>query len=476
MSARSFSVIDGADTSTPGRLIPLWLDIGPPCTTRATTRGGCTSSTTRSRRPSLIRMRSPTFTSVASSPYVTGTSPASATASGASTMSLPSSSMIGAGRSPMRIRGPWRSPSIATGRPTSLAMTRTALMTSACCSCVPCEKLMRATFIPAVMSARKTAGDDDAGPIVQTILVRAIWREMLGGVEGVEVVEAVELLTRPSPRSLRSPRQPWSPRLSTPHHLLLETLQQTLERFLERGEPVDQQLVGHGGERNAQRLEIGDCAPLAIDVRVDRASDDAVIAERINGLRRHRVDGVGTDEGLDVHHVPVRRILGAGARPEGALHARALGGERLPSGARKALLEQGVGELRVGDSRATPQRPKPLGVAGRRVRQASVDAFVDLGVDAAHEEAGNGCDPIHRLAVTHAVLEPTKVGLDDVRVGVEREEQRDVDVDAVGDEAAGGNRAIAGAGHLDHDVRTADHCPQATRFCQRFLDIVGGAR
>jgi hypothetical protein len=63
---------------------------------------------------------------------------------------------------------------MATGRPISFAIARTALMTSACCSCVPCEKLIRATFIPAVMSARNTAGDDDAGPIVQTIFVRAV--------------------------------------------------------------------------------------------------------------------------------------------------------------------------------------------------------------------------------------------------------------------------------------------------------------
>ena len=39
MSARSFSVIDGAETATPGRLIPLWLRSRPPCTTRARTRG-----------------------------------------------------------------------------------------------------------------------------------------------------------------------------------------------------------------------------------------------------------------------------------------------------------------------------------------------------------------------------------------------------------------------------------------------------
>ena len=39
MSSRSFAVIEGADTCTPGRLIPLWLESWPPWTTRAVTRG-----------------------------------------------------------------------------------------------------------------------------------------------------------------------------------------------------------------------------------------------------------------------------------------------------------------------------------------------------------------------------------------------------------------------------------------------------
>jgi len=39
---------------------------------------------------------------------------------------------------------------------------------------LPWEKLMRATFIPARMRARITSGELEAGPIVQTILVRGI--------------------------------------------------------------------------------------------------------------------------------------------------------------------------------------------------------------------------------------------------------------------------------------------------------------
>ena len=52
---------------------------------------------------------------------------------------------------------------------------------------------MRATFIPAVdEGAQYVAGDDDAGPSVQTILVRAVWREVGEVVEAVEAVEVAD--------------------------------------------------------------------------------------------------------------------------------------------------------------------------------------------------------------------------------------------------------------------------------------------
>jgi len=63
-SAQSFSVIDGALTSTPGKFIPLWLLMRPPWRTRQCTRVPDTSSVTSSINPSSTRIRSPTFTSL----------------------------------------------------------------------------------------------------------------------------------------------------------------------------------------------------------------------------------------------------------------------------------------------------------------------------------------------------------------------------------------------------------------------------
>jgi hypothetical protein len=101
----------------------------------------------------------------------------------------------------------------------SLAISRTAAITSECWSCVPCEKLIRATFIPAVTSARSTVGDAEAGPIVQTILVRAVWPEELDVLDGLELLMVLVVLNvSPSPAD----------------HLLLESLQQGIERLLKR--------------------------------------------------------------------------------------------------------------------------------------------------------------------------------------------------------------------------------------------------
>ena len=61
---------------------------------------------------------------------------------------------------------------IATGRPTSSCTARTSRRASACCSCVPCEKLSRAQSIPACTRVVICSRVDDAGPSVAMIFVR----------------------------------------------------------------------------------------------------------------------------------------------------------------------------------------------------------------------------------------------------------------------------------------------------------------
>ena len=71
----------------------------------------------------------------------------------------------------MRNSGPLVSSRMGSGM---FFSARTFLMTAifcACSSCVPCEKLMRATFMPASAIAEMTSSVSEAGPKVQTILV-----------------------------------------------------------------------------------------------------------------------------------------------------------------------------------------------------------------------------------------------------------------------------------------------------------------
>ena len=106
----------------------------------------------------------------------------------------------------------------------------------------------------------------------------------------------------------------------------------------------------------------------------------------------------------------------------------------------------------------------------------AVEALVHLGVHAAHEEARHARHAGDRAAGLQAVLEPREIRVDHAPVRFDREEQRDVDVDAVGDERAHRDYALGRAGHLDHDVRTGDGLPEPVRFLDGRLGIVCRAR
>jgi hypothetical protein len=49
-----------------------------------------------------------------------------------------------------------------------------------------------------------------------------------------------------------------------------------------------------------------------------------VIAEALDGLERHRINSLRTDQLLGIQHIPVGRVFRAGAGPQGALRARSL--------------------------------------------------------------------------------------------------------------------------------------------------------
>ena len=101
----------------------------------------------------------------------------------------------------MRIFGPQRSCSAATDLCSSSDACRSRARRSPCSSCVPCEKLKRATSIPASMRPRRPSSESHAGPSVQTSFGASERRHGLGG--GHSYLKDRMSLTRDSRRSAR---------------------------------------------------------------------------------------------------------------------------------------------------------------------------------------------------------------------------------------------------------------------------------
>ena len=157
-----------------------------------------------------------------------------------------------------------------------------------------------------------------------------------------------------------------------------------------------------------------------------------------------------------------------------ALRLRAARGQGAPPWAAEQLLITLEGEPGVGDRRFAPQRleqPLRAGVGG--FRQPGVDLGVDRRIDPADEEAGHAGDPCRIAAPRDQRFEPGDVRLRHALVGILREEQRHVDVDAFRDQLPEGRDALAGGRYLDHQVRTPHRGPQAPRFCERARRVEG---
>ena len=81
---------------------------------------------------------------------------------------------VPAGKEPIRILGPCRSPRMAIGLPVSDCVRRTESAASDQEFSSPWEKLIRATSRPALTSWRTVSGSLEAGPRVATILARRL--------------------------------------------------------------------------------------------------------------------------------------------------------------------------------------------------------------------------------------------------------------------------------------------------------------
>ncbi len=125
-----------------------------------------------------------------------------------------------------------------------------------------------------------------------------------------------------------------------------------------------------------------------------------------------------------------------------------------------------VGELRVRDG----ELPLQIAAADR------LETLVRLRVDAGDEEAR---DREHRAGVAarrDEALEPAQVRLGDGRVALEREDQGDVDRDALGDAVLDRTEARLGGRDLDVEVRAIDLLVEAKRLLEGALALVGERR
>ena len=203
----------------------------------------------------------------------------------------------------------------------------------------------------------------------------------------------------------------------------LEALDQVGERFRELLDALALEGLYDLVIRDAGGLEgVEDPARLLRVLEQRVAADLAVVLEGLDRLARHRVDRVGPDQLLDVDHVAVVGVLRRRRRPQAALLGRALGLQRLPLRSHEDLLVGLVGELRVGD------RELALELV---VAADLVEALVGLGVHARDEERRDADASRARVAAAgDEALDAAHVGLGDLAVALEREDQRDVDRDA----------------------------------------------
>ncbi len=229
----------------------------------------------------------------------------------------------------------------------------------------------------------------------------------------------------------------------------------------EQLDPVLDQFGGDCVERDAGFLELGQDMPRILDIFLEAVARLAMIAKGVKRGRRHRVDGVGSDQLLDVEHVAVVLVFRSGRGPQQSLRFCPLCLERFPARSGEQALVFLIGEFGVGDRDLALQRGQPF-FLGRIIGASDlfVELLVDRAVDAADEEAGDAGD-VGGIAVGGDIFfQPRKIGFGDLHIDLLREQQRDVDADAFADQMLDRGQALRRRRHLDHQVLAADVLPQ----------------
>ena len=137
-------------------------------------------------------------------------------------------------------------------------------------------------------------------------------------------------------------------------------------------------------------------------------------------------------------------------------------------------LEAEGGDTFFGEPEMEPADLLRVAAQGRGIRGAErVELAVDVGVDPADEERGDAGDGVEGTVVS---FESAEVGVDDLLVSPDAEQERHVHRVTRRDHRLDGRHALGGAGDLDVQVRQVDALVEPGRRRDGALGVVGQAR
>ena len=160
--------------------------------------------------------------------------------------------------------------------------------------------------------------------------------------------------------------------------------EQIIRRIGKELHAVLDEMLGHAWQIQAQPFGFRQDVPRLFQPLAQRVLGTAMRAEGIHGRGRHGVDRIAADQLLDVQHIAIGLVLGAGAGPEQALRIGARCRQLLPALGGHFLVP-GIGLLGIGDRHPAAHFLQRVGLRVAR-RHALVDLLVDLRIDAADEE------------------------------------------------------------------------------------------
>ena len=81
--------------------------------------------------------------------------------------------------------------------------------------------------------------------------------------------------------------------------------------------------------------------------------------------------------------------------------------------------------------------------------------------------------PVDGLASGQSILKAVDVGLHDLVIAIDAEDQRDIDIDAAADQLANGREVLRGCRHLDHQIWPVHQVVEPFGFGNGGLGVIG---